>query len=411
MRTLVFGVLILLAWNSNAQRDCATQDYIGRQTAADPSYAKGLAAAERFLQQTSAYFKMAAGPNIIQIPVVVHVLYNSAAQNISDEQVRSQIAALNRDFRRTNWDTVNTPARFKALAADMEIEFVLATADPKGRPTSGIVRKQTAVAEWTMDDKIKSTATGGSDAWDSKSYLNIWVGNMRRLLGYSSLPGGPADMDGVVIHTGAFGTINTTAPYNLGRTAVHEVGHWMGLKHIWGDTYCGDDGVGDTPTQGNFTSGCPTTFRTSCNNGTTGDMYMNYMDFTSDACINLFTLGQKERMRSFFNTGGPRATILASRGLNEPWLEEAPVFEEPVVEKSLRLYPNPVSTELVIEFPLDGTWTGRELRIVAINGVTVSRLFVSGPTQKVNTAALKPGLYMVLCDNGKDRLSQKLLKL
>ena len=111
----------------------------------------------------------------------MHVLYNVASQNISDAQIKSQIDALNRDFRKQNFDTTSTPARFKTIAADMQIEFVLATADPMGRPTNGVVRKQTNVTEWKMDDKIKFTAQGGDDAWDSKYYLNFWVGNMRSI--------------------------------------------------------------------------------------------------------------------------------------------------------------------------------------------------------------------------------------
>jgi hypothetical protein len=164
---------------------------------------------------------------------VVHLLYNNAAQNISDAQIKSGIAALNRDFRKLNSDTASIPQAFKHLAADVEIEFHLATADPKGAATTGIVRKATGVPAWNMDDKIKLSAEGGDDAWDSRSYLNIWLGNTRRLLGYATPPGGEEHLDGLVINVTAFGTINTSGPYNLGRTAVHEAGHWLGLHHIW----------------------------------------------------------------------------------------------------------------------------------------------------------------------------------
>src|SRR5207245_2531623 len=130
-------------------------------------------------------------------------------------------------------DSVNTPARFRHVAADVQIEFALATADPNGKATNGIIRKGTRITYFTNDDKIKYNSGGGDDAWDSRYYLNIWVGNLYNLLGYASVPGGPADKDGVVISTAAFGTINTGYPYNLGRTAVHEIGHWLNLKHIW----------------------------------------------------------------------------------------------------------------------------------------------------------------------------------
>lgn len=412
MRTLVFGVLMMASLQGFSQRACSTQEYLEQQQAQQPAYAAKRAAIETFIRQQSAQASSlkTEAKNTIRIPVVVHILYNTASQNISDAQVASQLVALNRDFNKQNADTANIPERFRALAADVEVEFALATADPMGRPTTGVIRRQTNVTEWTMDDKIKFSAQGGDNAWDSKSYLNIWVGNVRQLLGYSSVPGGPADKDGVVINTSAFGTINTGAPYNLGRTAVHEVGHWLGLKHIWGDTYCGDDLVDDTPKQGNYTTGCPTAFRTSCGNNATGDMYMNYMDFTNDACINLFTEGQKNRMRSLFNEGGPRHSLLSSKGLKEPWMEEAPVEEEPVVPKEPRLYPNPAGGEVVLDLSGQSQWVGSEIKVIAMNGVEVQRQKVSSSLQKIDLSRLAPGIYMVWVKAGSEEIRQKLVK-
>lgn len=394
------------------QRACLTQAYAEQQQALYPWYSASRASVETFIRQHTgvASTLKTEAKEIIRIPVVVHILYNNSSQNISEEQVKSQLAALNRDFRRLNADTVNTPERFKAFGADVEIEFALATADPKGRPTTGIVRKQTDVSSWAMDDKIKFSAQGGDDAWDSKSYLNIWVGSMRQLLGYASEPGGPADKDGLVINLSAFGTVNVGAPYDKGRTAVHEIGHWLGLKHIWGDTYCGDDGVEDTPKQGNYTTGCPTTVRTSCGNNTTGDMYMNYMDFTNDACMNLFTYGQKVRMRTLFNSGGPRYSLLASKGLNEPWLEEAPAEELPGIIKEPRLYPNPAAGEVTIDLSGQESFIGRELRVMAINGVEVYRQVLTGTVHKINLSHLRPGIYMVWIRTGDKEIRQKLVK-
>ena len=412
MRTLVLGVLLMASFYGFAQRACSTQEYLQAQEVLHPAYAANRAAIETFIKQQSTSIATAktASKNLVRIPVVVHILNTQSSQNISDAQVASQIEALNRDFRRQNADTANTPERFKGLAADVEIEFILATADPMGRPTTGIVRRQTNVSDWTMDDKIKFSAQGGSNGWDSKSYLNIWVGNMRQLLGYSSVPGGPVEKDGVVINTSAFGTINIGAPYNLGRTAVHEVGHWLGLKHIWGDTYCGEDEVEDTPKQGNYTTGCPTTFRSSCSNNATGDMYMNFMDFTNDACINLFTEGQKQRMRSLFNSGGPRQSLLSSKGLNEPWLEEAPVEEGPITSKQPRLYPNPVTSEAVLDLSGQPQWVGKELAVLSVNGIIVQRQLVTATQQKIDLSRLAPGIYLVWLKTGKEEIRQKLLK-
>lgn len=401
----------------SAQRECATQQYI-QSIKASPKVLTAINDAETFTQNRIAQKSASrlSADFIIRVPVVVHVLYYQASQNIPDAVIKEQIAILNRDFRRQNSDSVNTPDRFKPYAADAQIEFVLATADPMGRPTTGIVRKPTTVQYWQMDDQIKYTKSGGDDAWDSRSYLNIWVGDMRSLLGYASPIGAPADKDGVVINFSAFGSKNASEPYNMGRTAVHEVGHWLGLKHIWGDTYCGDDNVEDTPKQGNFTSGCPSGVRSTCEgNGASGDMYMNFMDFTNDACMNLFTKGQKERMRIMFEDGGPRASILNSRGANEPWaVEEIPSQGEvPVAATQVKLYPNPVSSELVLDFEYDLSWIGKQVRLLNINGVEVKRVQVLSKIQKLDLSSLRSGIYFVQGINSSNgnKLYQKLVKL
>jgi hypothetical protein len=414
MRTVLFAISFIIVSVCAAQRPCASSDYLEQQKLQNPGLASQLSAAESFINNQYAPATKMGGEvssNLIRIPVVVHVLYNNASQNISDEQVKSQIDALNRDFRKQNSDTANIPARFKSLAADVQIEFVLATADPNGRATSGIVRRQTAVSAWTMDDKIKSTSQGGDDAWDSKSYLNFWVGNLRSLLGYSSTLVCTADKDGIVIHFDAFGTINTNAPYNLGRTATHEVGHWLGLKHIWGDTYCGDDAVDDTPKQGNFTSGCPNSFRSSCSNGSMGDMYMNYMDFTNDACLNMFTKGQKERMLSLFGAGGVRNSFLSSKGLDQPWNHTAAITDVVVSQATnIKFYPNPSITEVVVSFSNEN-WIGKTIRIIDINGLVLQSVQVTSAAQKIDVSKLKSGIYFLQGATDEEKLREKLIKL
>lgn len=413
MRTILSGIFIIISSSLFAQRQCASSAYLEQQKSIDPSFAYRINSIEKFIQHQS----FAARTNgegvtgIIRIPVVVHVLYNSRAQNISDEQIKSQIDALNRDYRRKNADSVNTPARFKPVAADVQIEFELATANPKGRATTGIIRKPTNVRYWNMDDKIKFTSQGGDDAWDSRYYLNIWVGDLSPLLGYSSMPGCAAEKDGIVVNYTAFGTINVAAPYDMGRTAVHEVGHWLGLIHIWGDSYCGDDLVDDTPKQGNFTSGCPNGFRSSCNNGTMGDMYMNYMDFTNDACMNLFTQGQKQRMLALFKPGGPRNLILSSKGLNVPWVSESPAIETPAANTQFKFYPNPATTEIILDFSYDANWMGKTISIVSMNGIVLSKTIIDSKTQKINLNQLKPGMYFIRGENNKQQISMKFIKL
>lgn len=418
MRTFASLLFLFLFLQATSQRECASQAYNKPGGNISKTITATTDAIKVSWQQQSHDFITgnAIGEtktNIIRIPVVVHVLYNTAAQNISEAQIRSGIAALNRDFRRQNKDAVNTPERFRLVAADAEIEFVLATADPSGVATNGIVRKQTAVPAFNMDDQIKFSAQGGDNAWDSRLYLNIWLGNTRRLLGYATMPGGDEKLDGLVINITAFGTINTAAPYNLGRTAVHEAGHWLGLQHLWGDEACGDDGVDDTPKQGGYTSGCPTGIRSSCGNTKTGDMFMNYMDFTNDACMNLFTYGQKARMRSLFNKGGMRYSLLTSTGINEPWTEEAPALKEDTVKLTtvLQLYPNPAIQHVTLQVNTPENWSGGELYLVNAAGIRVEKIKLISRTQKLDLTKFSPGIYFLQGVINNTKVAQKLVKL
>lgn len=246
---------------------------------------------------------------VVTIPVVFHIVYSNATQNISDAQILSQLEILNDDFRRLNSDADNTWSQ----AADTEIEFCLASQDPSGNPTDGILRIPTTVSSFGTTDNVKFTSSGGSDAWPRGDYLNFWVCNIGGgILGYAQFPGGAAATDGVVCGYQYVGNIGTaTAPFNLGRTATHEVGHWLNLYHIWGDGNCNvDDQVTDTPNSDNPNYGCATG-HVSCS---TTDMVENYMDYSDDACMNLFTQGQKTRMQALLAPTGFRGSLANSPG-------------------------------------------------------------------------------------------------
>ena len=262
-------------------------------------------------------------PTTVTIPVVVHVLYNASNTNanISAGQILSQIQVLNRDFSRTNSDTVNTPAPFRPLAANTGIQFCLAQRDPNGNPSSGIERRQTTIVTFTANDAMKHFAQGGLDAWDVTQYLNIWVvdfGNSG-LLGYGEFPTGtPSQTYGAVVQYNAFGnTGNVIAPYDLGRTCTKEVSHCLNLYHIWGDdgnACTGTDYCADTPNQAGPTSGCFTFPHTdACTPSGNGIMFMNYMDFSDDTCMNLFTQNQSARMNAVLSTT-PYNTLTTSSG-------------------------------------------------------------------------------------------------
>ncbi|WP_114752755.1 M43 family zinc metalloprotease [Pleomorphovibrio marinus] len=238
-------------------------------------------------------------------------------------QIQSQIDVLNEDFRRLNADASNTPTAFEGVAADPEIEFLLACVDPNGNATDGIVRVQTTEGIFTRvenpDGTTDEEATGikfaptGSPAWPADRYLNIWVCNLgNNLLGYAQFPDmmvTQPETDGVVVHTTAFGRIgNVSAPFDQGRTATHEVGHWLNLWHVWGEGGReSDDFVDDTPNQFGPTFDCPSFPQTSCSSN---DMFMNYMDYTDDGCMNIFTQGQTDRMRAMFALGGIRESFV-----------------------------------------------------------------------------------------------------
>lgn len=252
----------------------------------------------------------------ITIPVVVHVVYNTAAQNISDNQIKSQIQVLNEDFGRTNPDASNTPSYWTSIAANTDIQYCLATVDPNGNPTTGIERRQISTnVTFNTNDNVKHFNTNGLNAWNVTQYLNLWVCNLGGgLLGYGEFPTGTASNTfGLVMGYTCFGSNYTTwgnnfnliSSYDRGRTSTHEIGHCFNLYHIWGDdgsSCSGSDNCADTPNQADEHYGCPSGSQVSCSNGPNGDMYQNYMDYSDDVCMNLFTLNQKTRMLAVLNS-------------------------------------------------------------------------------------------------------------
>ena len=295
------------------RRMCGAMEAHLRLCEMDPEFRvrRGRIAAETEIMVRRGIAMRRVERKVLTIPVVVHVVYNTADENISDAQIKSQIAALNRDFSASNQDKGKTPAPWQGLVSNTKIQFALAKKDPKGKATTGITRTKTKVTSFGTDDAVKRKATGGVPAWPTGKYLNLWVCSLGGgLLGYAQFPGGAAATDGVVILNTAFGTKGTaTAPFNLGRTAVHEVGHWLNLNHIWGDTSdcTGTDHVGDTPGAQLPNYGKPAFPHVSCNNGPNGDMFVNYMDYVDDDTMVMFTAGQVARMQA--TLAGPRSDI------------------------------------------------------------------------------------------------------
>ena len=297
------------------RRQCAAMQEYERLLEESPSFRNAQRRAEEFTSRAiSSGEAEQTARKLITIPTVVHVVYKKPKENISLAQIKSQIAALNMDYRATNPDKSKVPAPWQGLVKDPKIKFRLATKDPDGNKTDGVVRVQTERAGFGAGDDVKRANRGGSRAWPTDAYLNIWVCTLSGgLLGYAQFPGGPKATDGVVILNTAFGTQGTIeAPFNLGRTLTHEVGHWLNLRHIWGDTLdcSGGDRVPDTPNCRGPNTGKPKFPKVSCSNGPNGDMFMNYMDYVDDDAMFMFTAGQVSRMNACL--AGPRKSFVGS---------------------------------------------------------------------------------------------------
>src|SRR6266550_3738343 len=308
---------------------CATMYVHRRLAAVDPEYRRRQRQLELETRQYIArYARSNLRSGVIRIPVVVHVVSHTAAQNISDAQIQSGLDVLNADFRRLNADASKVPAAFASVAADCRLEFALAVRDPNCNTTTGITRTNTTITGFTgytaPDERMKSTAAGGHDPWDVTRYLNMWIVNYGDgTLGYGTFPSMPANIQGLVCDFRAFGTVGAAtgnAPFNLGRTATHEVGHWLNLLHIWGDddtapggNCSGTDECADTPNQAIENFGTPAFPHVTCGNGPNGDMFMNYMDYVDDAAMFMFTLDQAIRADAALAISRPG--ILASDGL------------------------------------------------------------------------------------------------
>ena len=294
------------------RRQCATMVVDAQLAEAYPSYRRNQDNIEQGIRRSIGTGQaLRALRKMLTIDVVVHVVYKLPAENISDAQVKSQIAVLNKDFRATNPDKSKVPPVWKGLVADSNVKFQLAKKDPSGKATTGITRTATTRDSFGSGNAVKKKAQGSADAWPTDRYLNIWVCNLADgLLGYAQFPGGPAATDGLVILYTALGTSGAARPpFNLGRTATHEVGHWLNLRHIWGDRNdCGGtDFVPDTPNQQLPNTGKPAFPHVSCNNGPNGDMFMNYMDYVDDNAMFMFTPAQVLRMNA--TLAGPRKKV------------------------------------------------------------------------------------------------------
>ncbi|HNL39730.1 MAG TPA: M43 family zinc metalloprotease [Saprospiraceae bacterium] len=356
MKKKLFPFLLMLVLCAPAvaagQQSCMTEEIARRNLDRFPELARRSAALHQAIAGLATKDEGPGLREVLRIPVVVHVVYNGSLENISDAQIQSQIDVLNNDYRLLNANASSIPAAFQPFAADVGLEFCLAGIDPQGQPTNGITRTATTwlnIGQIQAPDgspRICYTALGGHDAWAPDQYLNIWVAGIGGgILGFGTLPGtAPPEEEGVVIDPRYFGTTGLAAlfpPHHLGRTATHEIGHYLGLFHIWGgnENVCNDDDeVDDTPVQRGPYFGCPAYPQYSCGNSV---MFMNYMDYTDDACMSFFTLGQKARMWATLNVVHP--------GLLGSLACVSSAVQEPLPASGFIMNPNPAGSTVQLQ--------------------------------------------------------------
>ncbi len=408
-------LILLCSVSVFSQRTCSTNTKLNELKNTVPGFAEHHQDVMDYIQNpNNEQANFLRGTNspavVVTIPVVFHVLYKNATQNISDAQINSQLAVLNNDYRKLNADFNSVvPAAFRPLGADMEIAFCKATRTPAGATTTGITRKSVG-SSFVFEDSYYLAA--GELAWDPTKYLNIWIGRFsdNTLLGFAYLPSSAGQaFDGLCIGDQYFGTTGTaSAPYNKGRTGTHEIGHYFGLEHPWGNdgSSCGSgansDGVADTPATDNPYYGCPSfpSNTNTCTSSANGAMFMNYMDYVDDACMAFFTAGQKTIMQN--TLAGPRLSLLTSNGCSTLGLNEVEAI------RAIAVYPNPVSKYFMITSPqveID------EVEIFNTMGQLVKTQKLSLANNVINIEEFASGTYYLrIYNQGQFLKSDKVIK-
>jgi len=417
-KSQLLPLFLLLVWNiSTITAQSANEHKCGLDLMQERLIQQNTDAERAFLDyqdQMNQYSEAQTRSNtVITLPVVVHVVHTGQnvgqAANLSESRIISQINALNRDYRRQNGDANNTPSIFATMAVDTEIEFCLASKDPNGNATSGIIRRQYAgIANINFIENFIKPGT----QWDPKKYVNIWVVPMpdANILGYSYLPssnilGSDSDLDGLVISYHKFGDINAQSN---GRTTAHEMGHYLGLQHPWGSNEsCGsDDNVSDTPNTAGPYFGCPSFPKSSCSSS---DMFMNYMDYVDDSCMNMFTQGQKNLMRSILNN--QRASLIA----NANTVCNLNVSTDNLVSNNnIEVYPNPAFEELTIELDLEKNYQNLKITLLDRLGRVIyqeSHKNQSSGQFKLNISDFSSGLYLLSVQTDSYQNTQKVMIL
>ncbi|MEX1191128.1 MAG: M43 family zinc metalloprotease [Brumimicrobium sp.] len=433
--TLLFGALLLgsttIAQDVSQIERCYSHKAIEYQESLTPGYEGHVD--EQFEIAKNHQQTKTNRSSHYTIPVVVHIVHNTTDQNLADSVIHRQIETLNEDYQRKNADTVNMRSDFDIVKGSPNIHFMLAQVDPDGNPTTGITRTETSeesfgdfglfTGDMSTLEKVKQTSEGGIDPWDQEKYLNIWVCNMSimgspMLLGFATPPSGlsnwpsgsvPNLSDGVVMQYQAFGDNNPNeldmgeGPINVrGRTTTHEVGHYLGLRHIWADGDCSkQDGIDDTPNaddQSEFD--CDDT-KNTCTDAIQGqdlpDMIENYMDYSAETCQNSFTQGQVDLMRG----------VLENQRYDLVHNNSASLSKNDIIATSL--YPNPTDNSINITFSNGGA---DEVTIFDLNGKELLSIKDQKSSYKLDVSSFEKGIYFAkIMKDGVVLSNQKFIKL
>ncbi|MEL7120576.1 MAG: M43 family zinc metalloprotease, partial [Bacteroidota bacterium] len=374
---LATAMLLLMSWHTDAQerayREYGTQLQYERMLEEDPNFRQTRQDIEAFVQQ----YIQSASPANHNVPVVFHVLYNNTENRLSEVILEEQLDIMNYFFgSRGGNEPILKTRGIKGedfRTKNMQINFCVATQDPTGNDALGIIYKETEKKEWFVSDSMKYNEFGGSDAWDTERYLNIWICPLKWYSGFAQMPGGSKETDGIVIDPSFFGLGEHTAfPYVEGKTMLHLLGNYFNLYPLWGFEPCQGDQVEDTPTSNAPNFICPGELErhnSTCYEKPTAEMTMNFMDNTDDPCLSMFTNGQQLRVQASMAEGGPRAKLSTEMqmcdGNVKNWIvanphstrdrtsQETDVVESPLsFEVRMNVYPNPARQMVNYEIEL-----------------------------------------------------------